>query len=145
VTVLLPLLWGAALAAGTPFLTTQFGPKIMEFATPGLSLIPVLVIVFISLKRLVNLGMSRWWFLGNLVPLLNLWIGYRCFACPAGYAYHKKLDGAGIFLAIVYWLLWLIFLAAIIAAVAVLFGSLGTPEMEQKILEIIRTATAPKS
>ena len=139
-----PLLWGFALAAGAGFLTTQFGQEIMKFATPGLSLIPLLVIIFIALKRLVNLGMSRWWFLGNLVPLLNLWVGYRCFACPGGYAYHKKLDGAGIFLAIVYWLLWLIALVAIIVIIAALYGSLGTPEMRQQILETIRAATAPK-
>jgi hypothetical protein len=139
-----PFLWGFAITAGTPFLTTQFGPEIMKFANPGLSLIPLLVIIFISLNRLVNLGMSRWWFLGNIVPLLNLWVGYRCFACPSGYAYHKKLDGAGIFLAIVYWLLWLIFLVAIIAAVAVLYGSLGSPEMKQKILESVSAASAPK-
>jgi len=139
-----PLLWGSALGAGVPFLTTQFGREIMKFAMPGLSLIPLLVIVFISFKRLVNLGMSRWWLLGLPVPFLNIWIGYRCFACPAGYAYHKKLDGAGIFLAIIYWLLWLISLLAIIAVIAAFFGSWGTPELQQGVHDFIRTATAPK-
>lgn len=143
-TVVFQLLWGSALAAGTPFLTTQFGPHIMKFAMPGLLLVPLLVLIFITLKRLLNLGMSRWWLLGILLPLVNLWVGYRCFACPAGYAFHKKLDGAGIFLAIIYWLLWLIILVAIIAAVAVLFGSLGTPEMKQEILESVRAVSAPK-
>ncbi len=144
VTLVFPFLWGFALAAGTPFLTTQFGSEIMKFAMPGLGLLPLLVIIFISLKRLVNLGMSRWWFLGNFVPFLNLWLGYRCFACPGGYAYHKKLDGAGIFLAIIYWLLWLVFLVAVVVSVAALYGSLGTPEMQQQLRDIIRTATAPK-
>lgn len=137
VTLVFPFLWASAIAAGSGFLTTQFGPEIMKFAMPGLSLVPLVVIIFIALKRLVNLGMSRWWILGNFVPFLNLWVSYRCFACPAGYAFHKKLDGAGIFLAIVYWLLWLILLVAIIAAV---FGTLGSPEIQQQILDILRQA-----
>jgi hypothetical protein len=37
-------------------------------------------------------------------PLLNLWVAYRCLACPAGYAYHRKLDVPGIALALLYWL-----------------------------------------
>ncbi|MES2922832.1 MAG: GYF domain-containing protein [Verrucomicrobiota bacterium] len=135
-----PFLWAFVIAAAAGILTTQFGPEIMTFAAPGLSLIPLMVIIYISLKRLVNLGMSRWWFLGNFVPFLNLWVGYRCFACPAGYAFHKKLDSAGIFLAIVYWLL----LAVAVLAVAALFGALGSPEVQRQIEEIIRTATAPK-
>ena len=144
VTLIFPLLWAYAIRAGAPFLTTQFGPEIMMFALPGLSLVPLLVIIFISLKRLVNLGMSRWWFLGNIVPILNLWIGYRCFACPAGYAFHKKLDGAGIFLAIIYWLLLLIAVVATILIIAALAGSWGSPEIQQQIREAVRAATAPK-
>ena len=143
-TLIFPMLWAYALTAGTGFLTTQFGPEIMKFALPGLSLVPLLVIIIISLKRLVNLGMSRWWFLGNIVPILNLWIGYRCFACPSGYAFHKKLDGAGIFLAIIYWLLLLIAVVATILIIAALNGSWGTPEMQQQIRETLSAATAPK-
>ena len=26
---------------------------------------------------------------------MNIWLGYRLYACPAGYQTHKKLDGAG--------------------------------------------------
>ena len=143
-TLIFPLLWAYAIRAGAPFLTTQFGPEIMMFALPGLSLVPLLVIIFISLKRLVNLGMSRWWFLGNIVPVLNLWIGYRCFACPAGYAFHKKLDGAGMFLAIIYWLLLLIAVVATILIIAALAGSWGSPEIQQQIREAVQKASAPK-
>ena len=143
-TLIFPVLWGLAIAAGAGFLTTQFGPEIMKFAMPGLSLVPLLVIIFISLKRLVNLGMSRWWFLGNIVPILNLWIGYRCFACPSGYAFHKKIDGAGIFLAILYWLLLLIAVVATVLIIAALYGSWGTPEMQQQIREAVLKASAPK-
>ena len=144
VTLIFPMLWGFAIAAGAGFLTSQFGPEIMKFAMPGLSLVPLLVIIVISLKRLVNLGMSRWWFLGNIVPILNLWIWYRSFACPAGYAFHKKVDGAGIFLAIIYWLLLLIAVVATILIIAALAGSWGSPEIQQQIREAVRAATAPK-
>lgn len=144
VTLIFPVLWAYAIRAGAGFLTTQFGPEIMKITLPGLSLLPLLVIILISLKRLVNLGMSRWWFLGNIVPILNLWIGYRCFACPSGYAFHKKLDGAGIFLAIVYWLLLLIAVAATILIIAALVGSWGSPEMQQQIREALQKASAPK-
>ena len=71
---------------------------------PLAAFVPLVVLVHFGLKRLVNLGMSRWWLLGWLAPLLNLWLGHRCFACPSGYAYHRKMDGPGIALAINYWL-----------------------------------------
>lgn len=143
-TLIFPSLWGFVIAAGAGFLTTQFGPEIMKIALPGLSVVPLLVIIVISLKRLVNLGMSRWWFLGNIVPILNLWVGYRCFACPAGYAFHKKMDGAGIFLAIIYWLVLLLAVVAIVGIIAALSGSLGSPEIQQQIREAVQKASAPK-
>jgi uncharacterized membrane protein YhaH (DUF805 family) len=74
-------------------------------------LVPFVVVLVVVLKRFTNLAMSRWWILGNLVPLLNLWVGYRLFACPAGYGAGRKMDAIGIFLAILYWL-------SLIAAVA---------------------------
>jgi GYF domain 2 len=143
-TIIFPVLFSEGFSYGPPFLAPHLSPEMINYVTIGCMFVPAILALCFSLMRLVNLGMSRWWFLGNFVPFLNLWIGYRCFACPAGYAYHKKLDGAGIFLAIVYWLLWLIFLVAIIAIIAALFGSLGTPEMQQQIRDAIRTATAPK-
>ena len=82
--------------------------------------------------------MSRWWYLANFVPFLNLWVGYRSFACPAGYAYHKKLDGAGVFLAIVYWLMLAVSLLAIAAVIALLMGALGSPEFKEQLQEIHR-------
>jgi hypothetical protein len=48
--------------------------------------------------------MSGFWVLGLLVPLLNVWLGYRLLACPGGYAMRKKLDGAGKLVAVLYWL-----------------------------------------
>ena len=48
--------------------------------------------------------MSRWWYLAVFAPVLNLWVGYRCVACPSGYAHHKKMDVPGIALAALYWI-----------------------------------------
>lgn len=56
-----------------------------------------------TVKRLANVGMTGWWLPGFAVPLLNLWLGYRCLACPAGYAVRRKLDGAGTLVAFLYW------------------------------------------
>ncbi len=99
------------------------------------ALVLLILVIWTSLQRLANLAMSRWWFLGNLVPLLQLWVGYRCFACPPGYAEHKKLDGAGKFLALLYWLVVAIGVIAVIAGVAAMTGLIGSPEIQQKIRE----------
>ena len=141
-TLVFPFLWAFGFAAATPFLTSEFGADIMKFSAIGANLIPFIVGLYFALQRLVNLGMSRWWYLGNLVPILNFWVCYRCFACPAGYAYHKKLDGPGIFLAIVYWLLIAVVLLAVAAVVALMFGTIGSPEIQQQIRDALRAASA---
>lgn len=143
-TLLFPALWTFVFAAASGFLSAQFGAEIMLYVAMAANFVPVLVMLVFSLKRLVNVGMSRWWFLGNFVPILNLWVGFRLFACPGGYAYHKKLDGAGKFLAVIYWLLIVIGVLAVIAMIAVLFGALGTPEIQQQVREALRMATTPK-
>lgn len=137
-TLLFPIGWQFVIASSTGFLTQQLGSQIMGMISLGAVGVPWLVAIYYGLQRLVNLGMSRWWYLANCVPILNLWIGYRSFACPAGYAYHKKLDGAGIFLAIVYWLAVALGLLALAALVALFFGALGTPVLQEQLHEAIR-------
>ena len=66
-----------------------------------------MVLVHFWLRRLVNLGMSRWWYLAVFAPVVNLWVAYRCFACPPGYASHKKMDFPGILIAVIYWFVML--------------------------------------
>jgi hypothetical protein len=134
------LLLNLAIPLVTPLLQQQFGSELAGMIMIGVMILMVVIIIHVSLQRLVNLGMSRWWYLANFVPFLNLWVGYRSFACPAGYAYHKKLDGAGVFLAIVYWGMFLLTLLAIAAAVALLMGALGSPELQQKFQEIMQKA-----
>jgi hypothetical protein len=73
-----------------------------------------------------------------LIPLLNVWLGYRAFACPPGYAYNKKMDGVGILLALIYWLLAITYIAAIIGLVAVMAGSLGTKEQREGLFKMLQ-------
>lgn len=139
-TVLFPILWnlGFTLAAG--FLGQKLGSEIMGVVSIAALLVPVIIGVYFGLERLANVGMSRWWYLGHLVPFLNLWVGYRSFACPAGYAYHKKLDGIGWVLAILYWLAVVLAIVSVIAVVALLFGAVNQPELRSQLEEAIRAA-----
>lgn len=141
---ILPVLFNFIVAWGSVMLKEQFGAEIMGYITLGAMILPILIGIYVGIQRLANLGMSRWWYLANFVPILNLWIGYRCFACPAGYAYHKKLDGVGVFLAIVYWLILLASVLAVAAVVAVFLGGFG-PEVQQQFQEILQKALEPKS
>ena len=141
--LIFPCVWGVGFGAATVFLSEKLGPQISQVALPLAQLVPLIVSVVYGLKRLVNLGMSRWWYLGHFVPILNFWVGYRSFACPAGYAVHKKLDGAGVFLAIVYWLIFAVVILAIAALVALFTGVIGTPELQRQIQDELRTAAAP--
>lgn len=137
-TILFPFLWSFLFAFIGPLLGAQLGPEIMQYIGLAASILPIIAIIYFSLMRLVNLGMSRWWFLGNFVPVLNFWVGYRCFACPAGYAYHKKLDGAGIALAIFYWLSVVVAILVLAAVVALMFGAVDNPEIQDLLREPLR-------
>lgn len=134
------ILWNPVIGFVKPFLEAQFGKSLPSQALTLLGFIPPVAILWASIQRLANLGMSRLWFLGNFVPILNLWIGYRSFACPAGYAQHKKMDGVGIFLAIVYWLLVAVTIAALVIILLVLSGALGDADLQNKIKEALEQA-----
>jgi uncharacterized membrane protein YhaH (DUF805 family) len=137
-TILFPILWAIGFGAATPLLQKQFGNDIMGVATIGAMFVPWIVAIAYGLKRLVNLGMSRWWYLGNFVPILNLWVTYRMYVCPAGYAYNKKLDGAGVALAILYWLMILLSVLMVASAIALMAGAVGSPEMRQQLQEALQ-------
>jgi uncharacterized membrane protein YhaH (DUF805 family) len=136
ITLLFPFVWHFALIAGTPFLTKQLGQVMMGKILPFATFVPLVTWIHFSLKRFANLGMSRWWCLAFLAPLLNLWTGYRCFACPAGYAYHKKLDLSGIALAALYWLV--VMAAALILALQI--GAIRHPVLEKQLRVLIQAA-----
>jgi uncharacterized membrane protein YhaH (DUF805 family) len=136
IALVFPFVWHFTLIAGTPFLTKQLGPVMMGQILPFAPFVPFVTLIHFGLKRFVNLGMSRWWCLAIFAPVLNLWIGYRCFACPAGYAYHKKLDFPGIALAALYWIT--VLLAALILALH--SGAIRHPALEKQLSALIRAA-----
>jgi hypothetical protein len=94
--LLFPFLWKYLLSFIHPFLTSQFGMKLMEILYPLLAIVPPVVLAVLVLNRLTNLGMNRWWSLAIMIPLLNLWVAFLCLFCPAGYAYHRKMDKTGL-------------------------------------------------
>lgn len=110
---ILPFLWGAGLGFGMKFLEGKVNPGILAISGLVLSLAPLYFFFTSTLKRFQNLSMRRVWFFGLLVPLLNLWVWFRIFACPPGYAYHKKLDALGWLLAVIHWGAVLVVVAAI--------------------------------
>lgn len=138
--LIFPILWSIVIGFAKPLLEAQFGKALSSDALMVIGFVPSLVILWTSIQRFANLGMSRLWLLANFVPILNLWVGYRSFACPAGYAQHKKMDGVGIFLAIVYWLLVAVTIAALVIILLVLSGALGDADLQNKIKEALEQA-----
>lgn len=70
-------------------------PELNFMIQGGFGIVVLIMILLCTFSRLKNLGMSRWSVLWSIVPVMNIWLGYRLYACPAGYQTHKKLDGAG--------------------------------------------------
>lgn len=137
--ILFPIAWHVAFFFGGPFLEAALGPILMQVAAIAVLVVPVIFAVYFHLQRLANVGMSRWWFFGNLVPFLNIWVAYRTYVCPAGYAYHKKLDPIGIVLAVLFWLMVALVLLSIVAVVAALFGMVNDPELMEEIRRLMET------
>ncbi|MES2995566.1 MAG: DUF4339 domain-containing protein [Verrucomicrobiota bacterium] len=138
--LLFPVFWAAVMFYGFTHLKSLIGPEEAKWASLILPWVPVVVLLAVMLSRFRNLGMNRLWIFGQLVPLLNLWVGYRLFACPPGYPWHKKMDGAGWFLAIVYWGLIVLSLAILVIIIAVVVGALGDPELQKRLEEVVRQA-----
>ena len=126
---ILPVIIGVGLGFGMEFLVSAIGEKMAPIAILVLMIVVLLLIISTTLNRFLNLGMSRWWFFGLIVPFLNYWLGYRLFACPAGYVEHKKLGGAGWFLTVIYWL-------PLLAAAGIgVFVAVKGPEAIQTMME----------
>jgi hypothetical protein len=97
--------------------------------------------IWLGRNRLTNVGMSRWWYFANFVPILNLWVGYRLVVCPPGYAYHKKLDGIGIFFAVCYWLLVSVVIISMVTFIYLLYKNLADPQVKKQILDAFNNST----
>jgi hypothetical protein len=88
--------------------------------------------------------MSRLWCLAVFAPFLNLWVGYRCFACPAGYAYQKKLDPPGIALAVIYWIVMASALSLLAVVAVQLYGTTDFSSITQSLRAFSRTMASAK-
>lgn len=137
--VLFPFAWYYFVTVAGPNLSKELGPVMMGVMLPFAPVVPVLLVTHLGLQRLANVGMSRWWMLAVFVPILNLWLGYRCLVCPAGYAYHKKLDSAGVILAILYVSLAMLVGLALVAGIALLLDPAVCPEQWLPLREMARS------
>ncbi|MDB6079191.1 MAG: putative rane protein [Akkermansiaceae bacterium] len=109
--VILPVVLGVIISVVVTRLQHEMPQRPWVYLPFLLYLFIPVITIFTTVTRLKNVGMSGWWFFGTMVPILNIWVGYRCFACPADYAYAKKLDSTGVFLALLYWG-WLLLVVA---------------------------------
>jgi hypothetical protein len=124
-----PVIWYVGLYFGSKMLGGVVPENIIPIVVGCIVFLPVLLCIFAIVQRLQNLAMSRLWFFGIFVPLLNIWLGYRLFACPPGYAEHKRLGALGWILAIIYSLPLIVMIAA-----GVLVAIKG-PEMFNEVIE----------
>lgn len=136
--VLPALLVGGVALLGQFFLNPEDAAdaKLLTIASVGAGLLMLGIIILVSVQRFDNLGMSGWWILGHMVPLLNLWVGYRAVCCPAGYEFHRKMDGIGIFLAILYGLPMILFMIMIVLVIILLLGQ-GSGAMFEGMEEVL--------
>jgi GYF domain 2 len=95
-----PILWRQLLWWSRPTLVATFGSASMSKLLPFASIVPTAVLIYLVLMRLVNVGMSRGWTFVLAIPFLNLWVAFRCLICPPGYAHHRKMDRAGVAIAL---------------------------------------------
>ncbi len=137
VALIFPLAWHYALGAAGPLIIKQFGQIMSAKFLPLATYLPLLLLVWFGWKRLTNLGMSHFWCLAIFAPILNLWVGYRCLACPAGYAYHKKLDAPGIALAVAYWLIMLLLAMFLVSLAAPLVNAIKNPALQKQVSSLI--------
>ena len=122
-TTVLPMIGNVALA----FITSVVSAELAKYV-PVLSAGFLIIAVYATMMRFSNLGMSRWWMFGLLVPVLNWWLGYRLFACPPGYVLTRKLDTLGWILAVLYWLMFVLVLAGAVALGVMMATGALSPE-----------------
>jgi hypothetical protein len=137
--ILLPIVFGLGITFGLPFFAAIMPLETLPPLAIGLWLLMSAMMIYYLLERFANLGMSRWWFFGGFIPFLNLWLSYRCIVCPAGYAYHRKLDGPGIVLAILFWGICLLSLLLLVLSILLFVGMIGSPEFQEAFKQHLET------
>jgi uncharacterized membrane protein YhaH (DUF805 family) len=58
----------------------------------GVLLVLLVVGLFLGGSRYISIGYSPWLILLGLIPIINLFITYQCFALPPGFAKSKTWD-----------------------------------------------------
>ena len=58
----------------------------------GVFLVLLVVGLFLGGSRYISVGYSPWLILLGLIPIINLFITYQCFALPPGFAQTKTWD-----------------------------------------------------
>ena len=139
--LIFPIVWHFALEFASPFLIQKFGKLLMGEILPIFAYVPLLFFSCFAWKRLTNLGMSHWWILGAITPIINLWVGFRCLACPSGYACHKRLDSRGRILATAYWLLVIGGISIIAFTPAPFKGVAKASEMTDRVKSLIQSTS----
>lgn len=116
-----------------PLILKHAPEDVHRYVPPAVFPLAGLMVVVTLVKRFQNLGMSGFWVVGLLVPVLNVWLGFRLLAAPAGYATLRKLDGAGKFTAFLYWAAVIGVVGLSIAAAIGSFGALQESGMLKEI------------
>ncbi|MCP5533619.1 MAG: DUF4339 domain-containing protein [Akkermansiaceae bacterium] len=94
--LLLPVVFHRAFLLLSPRIASQWGGGVLDLVQTFAAIAPWLVVALLVVQRFTNLGMKKRRAALLLVPVLNLWIAFRCLFCPPGYAYHGKMDAAGV-------------------------------------------------
>lgn len=141
--VVLVIGWHFAIPFLKPHVPEEYAAYLPVVAFP----LALLMMLATQVKRFQNVGMTGWWLFGLPVPLLNLWLGFRSLACPAGYAQQRKLDVPGVLLAFLYWGAMLGGVGLSVAAMVGAFGELKESGMigdVMKQVEELRQTALPE-
>lgn len=142
VALVLPFVWELMLPFVRPTLMGRFGGVLADRLLAMAAWVPLLLMLHFGWRRLANLGMSRWWYLALFAPVVNLWLGYRCFACPEGYAVHRRMDFAGVLLGCAYWVLMAALITNLIGVSPPWLTWLAPAEFPQQIGKAIQQVQA---
>ncbi|HEY1120745.1 MAG TPA: DUF4339 domain-containing protein [Haloferula sp.] len=132
-TLVVPVILMVAWQFALPFILPHVPAEYQKYLPPVILPLVALLSLVTVIKRFWNVGMSGWWLLGLMFPVLNVWLGYRLLACPAGYSVGRKLDGPGKFVAFLYWGSLIAGIGLSVAAGVGAFGELKESGMLQDI------------
>ncbi len=94
-TLIFPFLWVAGVAYLAPkLMEIEYAQDTMPMIILGINLVPLFLAIAVYLKRFVNLGMSRWWFLGVFSRSSMCGSGIARIAAPAASHFIRSWMGS---------------------------------------------------